>query len=315
MSQHWSQRREGGGRFALWLIRTIGLNCGRGFSRLLLYPITLYFFLRRGRERHASRQFLRLATGRPASTWMVLRHIHHYAATILDRIFLLAHSTRNFDIRSEGLQPLHARIDAGRGVLLIGAHFGSFEVLRALADDRPQIAVRTVMDRKQTAIMTELLHALNPQAAACVINVGDDAMSSVLAIGEAAREGALIGFLGDRARPGEATVDVPFLGRPAAFPVAPYLIASSLQLPVMLCFSVYRGANRYDLYFEDFVDSLHIRREHRATELTALITRYASRLEHHARLSPYNWFNFYDFWDHPADGGVAADRVDRQPAT
>ena len=24
--------------------------------------------------------------------------------------------------------------------------------------------------------------------------------------------------------------------------------------------------------------------------------RYAARLEHHARLDPYNWFNFYDFW-------------------
>jgi len=25
--------------------------------------------------------------------------------------------------------------------------------------------------------------------------------------------------------------------------------------------------------------------------------RYAERLEHYARLAPYNWFNFYPFWD------------------
>ena len=48
MNPHWSERREGGGRFALWLIRSIGLGMGRPLARLLLYPITLYFFFRRG---------------------------------------------------------------------------------------------------------------------------------------------------------------------------------------------------------------------------------------------------------------------------
>ena len=44
--EHWSARPEGGGRFAIWLIRTIGLRCGRPVARLCLYPITLYFFFR-----------------------------------------------------------------------------------------------------------------------------------------------------------------------------------------------------------------------------------------------------------------------------
>ncbi len=30
--------------------------------------------------------------------------------------------------------------------------------------------------------------------------------------------------------------------------------------------------------------------------MNALVARYAQRLEHHARSAPYNWFNFYDFW-------------------
>ena len=35
MSKHWSEHREGGGRFALWLIFNIGLRCGRGCVLLL----------------------------------------------------------------------------------------------------------------------------------------------------------------------------------------------------------------------------------------------------------------------------------------
>ncbi|RBF91148.1 acyltransferase, partial [Xanthomonas oryzae pv. oryzae] len=45
MSKHWKQRPEGGGRFALWLIRGIARHGGRVVGRALLYPITLYFLL------------------------------------------------------------------------------------------------------------------------------------------------------------------------------------------------------------------------------------------------------------------------------
>lgn len=64
MSTDWKQRPEGGGLFALWLIRSIGRYGGRAVSRLLLYPITLYFLIRRGPERLASRQWLDRALGR-----------------------------------------------------------------------------------------------------------------------------------------------------------------------------------------------------------------------------------------------------------
>jgi predicted LPLAT superfamily acyltransferase len=31
--------------------------------------------------------------------------------------------------------------------------------------------------------------------------------------------------------------------------------------------------------------------------LRDLVERYAARVEHHCRTAPYNWFNFYDFWN------------------
>ena len=55
MSTQWKQRPEGGSRLALWLIRSISRYGGRGIARLLLWPITLYFMIRRAPERAASR--------------------------------------------------------------------------------------------------------------------------------------------------------------------------------------------------------------------------------------------------------------------
>ena len=309
--QHWSARPEGGGHFAIWLIRTIGLRCGRGCARLLLYPITLYFFFRREYERRVSYAFLQRAFGRPATAWQVMRHIHRFAATILDRVFLLADRFSRFDVRVNGLDELLSRMRPERGVLLLGAHVGSFEVLRVLAVERPDVKVCVVLDTQKTPALTELLHALNPEIARNVIDASRPSAEIVLALGEAAHDGALVTLLADRARAHETTVVVDFMGAPAAFPVAPFLIGAMLKVPIVLCLGMYRGGNRYDLYFEAFADELVLPRRARKEELRAVVQRYASRLEHYVRQDPYNWFNWHDFWnleDLDVDEPVAGER-------
>lgn len=310
MSTSWKQRPEGGGRFALWLIRAIGLYGGRGFARLCLYPITVYFLIVRGPERRASRAYLTRVLGRPATLLEVARHIHIFACTILDRVFLLSEPLQRFDVRVHGIDDLHRAMGQGRGVLLFGAHHGSFEVLRVLAQTRPEVCVRPVLDKGHSAILTQLLDALNPQIAESVIDAGQDGTTILLAIKQAADEGALIGLLADRAQPGESALRLPFLGEPAPFPTAPASIAAALRIPVVLCFGLYRGARRYDLHFEAFSEGLVLPRGQRREALTAALTRYAQRLEHYVRLAPYNWFNFYDFWH--ADALADTFAVDRR---
>jgi len=310
MSEHWSARPEGGGRFAIWLIRTIGLKGGRGVARLCLLPITLYFFFRRPYERRVSYAFLERATGRRASAWQVLRHIHRFAGTILDRVFLLAERYARFDVRMHGLDELTSRMRPDRGVLLLGAHVGSFEVLRVAADGRPDIKVRVVLDTQKTPALTELLHALNPEIGRNVIDASRPGTEIVLALSEALAEGALATLLADRARENEATIDADFFGAPAPFPTAPFLLGAILKVPIVLCLGMYRGGNRYDLHFEALADELALPRREREAALREVVQRYATRLEHHVRHDPYNWFNWHDFWN-PEGRGVEAGATTR----
>jgi len=48
-------------------------------------------------------------------------------------------------------------------------------------------------------------------------------------------------------------------------------------VPVVLCFGLYRGGNRYDLHFETFTDQLQLERAQRDTELQQTIRRFADR--------------------------------------
>jgi predicted LPLAT superfamily acyltransferase len=309
-NEHWQSRPEGGGRFALWLIRTIALYGGRRLGRLCLYPITAYFYLRRAPERLASRQYLQRALGRPVRARQVLKHIHCFAATILDRIFLLAHGEKPFQIETEGLDLLDQCVAMGRGVLLFGSHQGSFEALRAISARRPELPLRVVLDKQKTPAMTRLLEALAPDIGAGVIDAAKDGPSIVMAMAEACQSGAVVAMLADRGRGHEALRRVDFLGSPAPFPVGPWLLAHTLQVPVVLCFGLYLGGNRYRLVFESFADRVEIPRHDRGPALDVWIARYAKRVEHYVHVAPYNWFNFYDFWQDPTTAAEpAADTV------
>lgn len=300
MSDSWVHRPEGGNRLAFQLIRVIAHSVGRGPTRLLLWPITAYFVLTRGPERRASRAYLDRVLGRPARLADVFRHVQMFSATILDRVFLLGDPLSRFDLQIEGVEELVGQLEHG-GALMFGSHLGSFEVLRVLATQRPQVQLRVVLDVGHNPALTELLDSLNPGVARTVIDAGQDGPSLLLAIKEATDAGALVALLVDRVQPGQPSQPAGFLGGPAHFPAAPWLVASVLKVPVFLGFGLYRGGCRYDLVFEKFGPVIRIERRQRSQALQAIIQRYADRLQHHARSAPYNWFNFYDFWQSDDD--------------
>jgi predicted LPLAT superfamily acyltransferase len=203
-----------------------------------------------------------------------------------------------------GVEELHRAMDLGRGVLMIGAHVGSFEALRAASTLRPEVTVRVVLDAAHSPALSAILQQLNPRIAAGIINPRKDGTTVALEIAAALNEGALVTMLADRGRPGNATACVDFLGCPAEFPTAPWQIAAALHVPVVLCAGLYRGGNRYDLHFEMVAERLEIDRGRRQQQLRTVAQDFANRLAALIRIAPYNWFNFYDFWNEAAPGDL-----------
>jgi predicted LPLAT superfamily acyltransferase len=275
-------------RLMLGIVRALGWRAGAA----LLHPITAYFILSAPRQRAASRRFLRRATGRDPGWRDLYRLYHSFAATILDRVWLSTGDTRDFHIEVQGLEALRARLAEGRGCLLLGAHLGSFEAMRAVADAGSPVPLSILMHESNAARVKSFFDALGGEArAAAIIPLGRP--DSMLRVREALDRGELVGLLADRT-PGGAPHDdkllrVPFLGAPAPLPTGPHLLAALLRAPVMLAFGLRRGPRRYEVRFEPFSTPSR-------AEVPASVAAYAARLEERCRDAPDNWFNFHEFW-------------------
>jgi predicted LPLAT superfamily acyltransferase len=276
-------------RFMLWLSRRLG----RRLSRIALYPIALYFFLFAPTARRASQAYLARVFNRPARKKDVFQHFLTFASTIHDRVYLLDNPTGVIAIDC----PHGALFDAPAGAILIGAHLGSFEALRAIGKGKAQRRVSMLMHADNAKKINALLVIANPAAADDIIVLGQ--VDSMLTTQTRLAEGHLIGMLADRSLPGDTLRLCPFLGTPAGFALGPFRVAALLKQPVYFMAGLYLGGNRYRVHFEPLADFTHTDRRDRTRAIQIAQDRYVALLESHCRAHPYNWFNFYDFWTPP----------------
>lgn len=294
-TQRWAALPERGSPIALRLFHWAAKVFGRSIARLLLFPVTLYFFLSAHSARRMSYQYLERLRGRRPHWWLVFHHLYYFAVTILDRVYLLTGEFHRFDIKVHERELLHRQVERRKGCILLGSHLGSFEVLRALGVTRVEYPLKVLMDVVHNENLTRFLDALNPEIASTVIV--PDRPDTLLKVKESLDAGFLVGTLGDRPTSDGKTVQCRFLGAPATFPIGAIVIAAMMHCPVILFFGIYRGGNRYEIYFEKFADEIVLNRDRRVKDIQHWMQRYVDRLEHYTRLAPYNWFNFYPFWD------------------
>ena len=292
-SQPWLEQRERGSVLGIRLAVAASGLLGRTLTRVVLVPVCLYFLLFSAKARVASLQYLTRALGRRPRVADLFRHYFTFATVALDRFYLLRERYELFETRLHGEEALLQALDRDRGCLLLGAHLGSFEILRALGTAK-RLELAMLMYEDNARKVGRVARAINPALAKDVIALGR--FDSMLKVHERLQHSDWVGILGDRALDQTGQLRVPFLGEAAAFPTAPFRIALMLRRPVVFMTGIYRGGRRYDLYFETLFEPDGIARSQRSAAIEAAVRRYVGRLEWHCRDAPYNWFNFYDFW-------------------
>ena len=315
----WAQKSERGNRgwlaFALWLYR----NLGRWAVALILIPITAYFIAFDRVTRSSSRDWLatawatpegRAALRRKPGWWATYRHVYAFSSSVLDRLVLWGGGASTFRIDHSGGEALLELARQGKGAILLGAHLGSFDMLR-LISSQYGLRVNVLMFTAHAERVNALFESLGGGSRVRVISLDPGSVKSAFEIKACLDRGEFVGILADRVHAGgrERPAATHFAGRRAAFPLSPFLVGVVLGAPMFLSLCVTTGHLRYFAVTEPIFSGGPVPRNLREKVALESLENWVRRFEHYSLASPRQWFNFYDFF---GDGLRALEEEPRQ---
>jgi predicted LPLAT superfamily acyltransferase len=303
----WSELRERGATWGLQFVVVVYKVLGRTACRVVLAPITLYFYLAGAAQRRASLDYLGRCwkaglLPRKPGFWDGFRHFLGFSYALLDKLAAWTGKIRATDVDgvSDGL--FDAAKKSGRGAIVLTAHLGNPEVVRAIATVAGRFRVNVLMHTIHAERFNRILTRLSPDSPVRLVQVTEIDVGVAMRLSEAVERGEWIVMTGDRAavKDGRASAaPVPFLGEEALFPTGPYVLASALKCPAYTMFCLRQPKGRFRVMFEPFDDPVRLPRAGREEAAKAYAARYVERLEKAVALAPFQWFNFYDYWAAP----------------
>jgi predicted LPLAT superfamily acyltransferase len=327
----WLRMRERGSDVGIAIMLFVATRLGRVPAWVLLWPVALFYALTAGEARRGSRAYLRRVfafrgTPRTVSLLDVVRHLHVFAMVTLDRVWFTRGEYTRFDVVREGSDLLRQQIASGRGALLVGAHVGSFEALRAVSAANDVVVHVLAHFENAKRINRWLDHVSTGGPRGRVITIDPDRPSWILEVKALIEDGALVALLADRVGLTDRHVEVDLLGSPYRLPVGPYKLAATLRCPMFVVVGAYDEASparrgRYTLSFAPLTrgDELwsHHDDEGRARAIAEVAARYAASVEAWVRRAPFTWFNFFDAWGDasPRKGSARATADDASRAS
>lgn len=300
--RHWAEIGESTSVRGILLLCAVHRWLGRWPFRLCAYPVVFVHWLLNATARRASLQYLRRAhayQGVPArrpGMGQSLRHFAVFAETLLDKILALGQRYPVERVRMER-QSVLARLKAGEGGLIVTAHLGCLELCQVMADQVPGFRLTALVHTAHAERFNRLIRRLDAGSKVELLQVGELGPADAVKLAERVARGEFVAIAGDRVPlRGGRSVTAPFLGHDAPFPIGAYVLGAALRCPVFTMACTHQG-DGYAVRLEPFAERIELPRGSRDAALAGYAARFAQWMERQVRASPYDWFNFYPFWD------------------
>lgn len=276
------------GKLLNWLPESCAYAVGEGAARV-------WYGVDRRHRAIAAESLAASFPGRytPAELEHVVRAVfENLGRTAVDvaRSDRLLSRTAGTPVEWDGYEHLLAARARGKGVLVISAHFGPWELLPPVwvLRDEPVYVVARPLDNPR---LDDLLNGLRARGGTRVIRKRD----AVHAILRALRGGGTVGILIDQHVSEREGVVVPFFGRPASTASAPALIAQRSGASV-IPMSIVRqpGRGRYRILIGT---EIVVRRSgDLKADLVENTARFTAAIEAMIREQPEQWFWVHRRW-------------------
>ncbi|MCK5677384.1 MAG: lipid A biosynthesis acyltransferase [Flavobacteriaceae bacterium] len=286
----WEGKSRGaviGYRIFIYIIQKLGVRS----AYVLLYFVSFYFFLFSYKGTKASYYYFhnRLGYSKINSLLSIYKSYFVFGQTIIDKVAISSGLRNKFTYKFDGGEKIVELLKKKKGGILISAHVGNFEIAEYFfneIDVDSQINLVTT-DNEHRAIK-EYLESVSLKNNLKYIIVNED-LSHIFEINNALSNNELVCFTGDRYFESNKVLREDLLGKKANFPAGTFLLGSRLNVPVIFVYVMKESSKHYHLYAR--------KANFKSRDAQGLLNNYTKSIEGILKKYPYQWFNYFDFWN------------------
>jgi predicted LPLAT superfamily acyltransferase len=298
----WDEVEDVGDPFLFRLFMAQVKFLGRTANYALAYFITIYYVLLSPRLVRMVTRFherVRRITGDPRpvrplrTTW---RQTRQFGGSLIDRISVFVHHSRSFECTHEGVEHVRAVLENPRGSIIVGAHFGNWEVAAVLLKHHYHAVIHVVLFEDQVKKLGKFLKRIQGDTLRFVV-LERDWNWNFMKLHGVLKGGGVVAIMGDRVLPGHPSAEVDFLGGKVTLPTGPYTLAAIYGARIVQAFGIKTARNRYHFQALPPREVRFTDRASREAVVAAAAQDFATHLERLVLRHPDQWYNFYDYWN------------------
>lgn len=290
MAAEWEGKSRGtvlGYRIFVFCIKKFGVRA----AYFLLYFVAFYFcfFSREGTR--SIYYYFRRRRGYNGlkSVLSIYKSYYTFGQTIIDKVAISAGLRDKFSYDFDGVDKLSQVLAEKKGGLLISAHVGNFEIAQFFLNELEENApINLLTTDKEHEAIKDYLDRISSKSQIKFILYQDD-FSHIFEIGAALSRNELICITGDRYIKQTKYLEENLLGKKAKFPAGPFLMGQKLKVPILFVYVMKEKNLHYHLYARKV--------EAEDGDARSILAHYVASISWILEKYPYQWFNYFDFWD------------------
>jgi len=261
----------------------------------LLGDVAYLFWRSKGLiARESMRRVLGPDSPLPQARALARRSLRNYAKSLVDFLRfprLTVHELEALIAQSFGWENLESGLQAGKGVILVAPHFGSWDFAGAILGLRGY-QLHAVADTLMSQRANDLVQRSRLARGIDIIPFG----GALKTLYKALRRGEIVGLVVDRPMAGSG-VAVRFFGEEAYLPAGPAALALKTGASIILGYCV-RHPQDDQKFLGGFFPPLSFAPSgQRERDIQALTQKIAEALEAIIRLYPDQWYPFHNIWE------------------
>lgn len=273
----------GGYKIFVFLIKHTGVNT----AYFILIFVSLYFVVAAPKATRSIYKYLRKVHhfNRLKAGIGVFRTFYVFGQTLIDKLAIGSGQKSKFEYKFNGRENLESL--SSHGGIILSAHLGNWEVAGFLLGDINS-STNILMYQAEHEKIKAFLENVLTEYEMNVIPIKDD-LSHIFKLTNVLANKEVVCIHGDRFMKGSRVVKKKFLGHDAYFPLGPFRIACSLNARTTMAYAFREKRKTYQLSASQIIEP--------TKDPELLLDKYIELLETKMRMYPYQWFNFYDFWN------------------